>query len=208
MPLPNFWCTHIAKVLAGEQPCYLQAWLSGRMKFEKRGDQGALAKWKADHTEQLRQAVGSYEYAGWKCQTEQFFRVTGQHAILSGKADLILQRADSRPLIVDVKSGKPRDSDITQVLIEMVMIPLAWKAPTMRFDGIVQYGTHKVDLTAGQADALRPKVFQILKHLGTCERPSASPGEQVCRFCEVSDEECKDRWSAEKDPEPAMTVEF
>src|SRR6185295_1857151 len=98
--LPAFWCTTIAKVLSGDQPCPLQPWLSGRMKFPKR-DSGGLAVWKAKHTELLRKTTEESVAAGWKCSVEQFFKVEGATAALSGKADLIAQKPDRRPLILD-----------------------------------------------------------------------------------------------------------
>ena len=207
MSLATFWCTTLAKVLAGDQPCYLSAWLSGRMKFPKRGDQGSLATWRANHTEQLRAAVDRFRGDGWTCKVEQFFRVPGQSAILSGKVDLILQQTDKRPRIVDVKSGIRRDSDVTQVLIEMVMIPLAWQSPSMIFDGEVVYQDGSVLIKSSDAEALKPKVFKMLKWLGTVERPSASPSESACRFCDVPESECHERWTEDRAP-GVLTSEF
>jgi hypothetical protein len=137
---------------------------------------------------------------------EGFFRVTGQHAILSGKADLIAQKDGERPLILDVKSGQPRDSDVAQVIIEMCLIPLAWKAPTMVFGGMVVYPTYSVQVKPWEAEALKSRLFALLKQLGTMTQPDPSPGEHVCRFCDVPDDLCHARWT---DPmETVLTEEF
>ena len=194
--LPSFWTTRIAKILVGEQPCHLEAWLGGHYNLGKRvrDDNGSLVKWKANHTEMLTDAVQAFRETGWKCDVERFFKVTGQTAILSGKADMIATKTDLRPLIVDVKSGEPRDSDPAQVLIEMVMIPLAWNKHIM-FDGLVLYANHRVALTQKDADAMRPKIFNLLKRLALASRPTASPSEGACRFCEVSESDCPDRWA-------------
>ena len=205
--LPAFWTTHIAKVLVGEQPCYLAPWLSGHYKLEKSTrDQGSMALWKANHTELLNKVIEKYRADGWKCSVEKFFRVTGQTAVISGKADLIAQQTDHRPVIVDAKSGAEKESDAAQVMIEMILIPLAWNAPAMIFDGIVDYGTYQVKVTPGQAAEMKPKLFALLKKLATMERPAASPSESACRFCEVPESKCPDRWK--DDMAPAATEEF
>ena len=193
--LPVFWSTAIAKVLVGEQPCYLAPWLAGHHEFDKRvRDQSSLTIWKANHTEQLTAVVERFRAEGWKCDVERFFKVAGQTAIVSGKADLIAQQPNKRPLIVDVKSGQPKESDIAQVALEMITIPMAWNSPDMIFDGQVIYSTHSVNVTRSDADALRPKLFALLKKLAIMPRPEASPSQSSCRFCDVPDEECGSRW--------------
>ena len=197
--LPSFWSTTLAKVLVGDQPCLLQPWLNGRFKFEEK-QKGDMASWKADHSAMLQERVTSYKNAGFKCDVERFFRVTGTYAVLSGKADLVIRDAESdrpkiRPTIIDVKSGKPRDSDTAQVLIEMVMIPLAWKVPGMQFDGEVHYANDPmVKLKSTQAETIKPKLFALLKQLGTMERPTPSPSRDACRYCAVPDAECGQRF--------------
>ena len=133
--------------------------------------------------------------------------MAGQTAILSGKADLILRQDGKRPRIVDVKSGQPRESDVAQVLVEMVMIPLALGSPDMRFDGEVIYPTYSVPIPPSKADEFRPKVFAFLKQLGTMDRPEAAPSESSCRFCEVPDSLCAERWKS-GEAKPAVTELF
>lgn len=208
MSLPNFWTSHIAQVLAGDQPCLMRAWLGGRFKFDDRGDPGSLARWKADHSLLLQGVVGARRFQGWKCDVERFFRVTGERAVVSGKADLILQQTDKRPRIVDCKSGKAKDSDVSQVLAEMVLIPLAWKAPTMQFEGEVVYGNgNTIVLEPREAEAFKPKLFAMVNQLATMERPQPSPSRDACLFCNVPDSECDQRWK-EADDVQAVTTEF
>jgi RecB family exonuclease len=207
---PDFWVTRIAKVLVGEQPCYLEPWLSGHYQIEKRPrqDSGSLANWKADHTALLQQTIGTLQTQGWECDVERFVKVTGTYAILTGKVDVIARQKDRRPLIVDAKSGSPKDSDVAQVLIEMVALPLAWNAPQMIFDGCVVYKTHKVKVEPAQAAELKPKLFALLKRLGTMERPEPNPGEHTCRYCDVNETDCPKRFSAADVVPTAVTAEF
>lgn len=205
--LPSFWVTHLAKVLVGEQPCLLQPWLQGRFTLPRR-QSGDLADWKANHTELLQKTVRERADAGWKCRTESFFRVTGQHGIVSGKADLILQQADKRPRIVDCKSGKPKDSDTMQVMLEQVLIPLAWNAPGMQFEGEIVYANgNGIVLMPQDAAKQRGRIFTMIRELATMARPAPSPSRDSCLFCDVPDSECGQRWKEENDS-VAVTNEF
>lgn len=206
--LPTFWATTLAKALSGEQPCPLVTWLSGHYDLEKRvrDDQGNLATWKANHSAQLEALVQELRAAGWGIEKEKYGRVKGQAAILSWKTDVLTRAADRRPTIWDVKSGRPRDSDVTQVLIEMVMIPIAWEAPTMQFNGVVVYPTHRVELKPSDAQALKPRLFAKMKELASPTRPVAAPSRDACRYCDVTEEDCPERFRL--DTPDAETMEF
>jgi len=199
--LPTVWTTHLAKALVGENACLLQPWLTARFKFDRRGDETALVQWKANHTTLLTDIVAQYRKDGFKCQVERFFKAPGRFVNLTGKADLIAQKTDVRPLIIDAKSGSPKDSDVAQVMVEMLAVPLAWQAPAMVFDGLVIYPTHQVKVTPAEANGLRSKAFGLLKQLGTMARPAPSPSRDNCLWCVVPKSECPDRWSEVELPE-------
>lgn len=205
--LPSFWCTGIAKALSGEQPCPLTLWLSGHTVLEKRirDDQGTLAAWKANHSAMLATLVERLQREGWKVKKEAFFRVAGQTAILAGKADAVTQAPDRRPKVWDTKSGQPSDSDVTQVLIEMVMLPLAWGSPEMLFDGAVVYDSHTVELKPSDAERIKPQVFAKLREMARAERPAAAPSRDACRFCDCTKDDCAERFVEAPD---ATTLEF
>lgn len=203
--LPSFWVTHLAKVLIGENPCLLQPWIASRFNWPKTVSAG-MSAWKEAHTTALRALAEQYRKQGYKVDLERFYRVTGQTAVLSGKADLIATKANERPLVIDVKTGVARDSDVAQVIISMLMLPLAWNV-SMTFSGLIVYPDREgVDVTARQAAELKPKVFALLRELGTMPKPVPSPGKDACRYCDVPDSECGVRWKDE-DVE-AATMEF
>ena len=205
---PSFWVTQIAKVLVGDQPCLLAPWLSGHFHLEKsRRDSTSLATWKANHTDLLQSTVERYRAEGWKCDVERFFKIEGNTAILSGKADLIVQLKDHRPRIVDVKSGQPQESHVAQVCLEMIAIPLAWGVP-MTFEGLVIYPDHKVQASPQDAEGLASRAFWMVKQLALSSRPPASPSEQSCRFCDVPEDLCPDRWKVATDQPAAQTMFF
>lgn len=197
--LPKFWSTTVAKVLVGEQPCLFSAWAKGHLKYDARPreDGGDLARWKADHTAQLDAHVAAMKAEGWKVDKERFFKVQGQTAELSGKCDAVLQAKDRRPRIDDIKSGKPRDSDVAQVLIEMIMLPLAWGTPQMVFDGLVIYPTRTITVTPKQADEFKPRLMAMMRRLGESVEPGKDPSRDACRWCEIPDALCAVRYAGE-----------
>lgn len=198
-PLPTFWVTQIAKVLVGEQPCLLSPWAKAWKTYtpQPRHDQAALTLWKAKHTGLLQVLRSRLTGDGWLLDIERFFRVEGKSAVVTGKADLIAKAKGKRPLVIDAKSGTPRDSDLAQVLCSMVLLPLAWGKPHLVFDGRVCYETHEVPLNPEQATALRPRLMEMLRRLGKPEQPEPSPGRDACRWCEVPESICAVRYSDE-----------
>jgi hypothetical protein len=204
--LPKFWSTGVAKALVGDQPCLLSPWLQGHYDIAKRErDQSNLTVWKTEHTQQLQAYAEKLKVAGWKVDMERFFKLQGQTAELSGKADLIAQQAEKRPLIIDIKSGKPRDSDSAQVMLEMIIIPVVWKAPSMIFEGRVVYPTHEVTIHPDQAQQFRPMLMAMMKRLGATERPDAQPSRDACRYCDISAADCPQRW---QDEDATVNTEF
>jgi hypothetical protein len=199
--LPEFWVTWIAKLLVGDQPCHFEAWVKGHYRIKKSlKDSAQLAQWRTQHTALLDEAVCIYRAEGWRCSVEKYVRLTGQTAVLTGKPDLVAQRANDRPRIIDVKGGEPKEVHVTQVLVYMVALPLAWRSPSMQFAGKVMYTTHEVDLKPSDADAIKPRLFALLKSLGSENRPAPAPSEQNCKFCDVSEVDCPQRWSEEQEP--------
>lgn len=208
--LPEFWASHVAKVIVGEQPCLLSVWARPHLGFEKPMEtperQAGLTLWKQTHTEMLDQTAGLIEELGWKVRKEVFFRIAGSTASVAGKVDLTAQKDKERPLIIDTKGGEPRESDVAQVLTYMCLLPLAWNAPTMLFNGRVVYRNHPaVDLTPKHAADFKPGLMKLLKRLGSTEQPQAYPSRDSCRWCEVPELICPDRYVEVPD---AVTEEF
>lgn len=156
----------------------------------------------------LQNVIRERQAQGWKCDVERFFRVAGKNGIVSGKADLVLQQKDKRPRIVDAKSGKAKDSDVSQVLIEMCLLPLSWHAPGMQFEGEVVYANgNTIVLEPREAEAFKPRLFAMIRQLATMERPAGSPSRDACQYCSVPDSECSVRWKDENET-VATTSEF
>jgi hypothetical protein len=76
----------------------------------------------------------------------------------------------------------------------------------MTFDGEVVYQDHRVFVPHRQAEDLKPKVFALLKKLGTMDQPEPSPSEGACRWCPVPEDLCQARWTEQT--APVLTSEF
>jgi CRISPR/Cas system-associated exonuclease Cas4 (RecB family) len=194
--LPNVWVTVAAKLLVGDQPCMLEAWIKARYRMDKDpASASRLADFKLRHTALLTEERTRLDSEGWKLTVERFIQVTGTTAILSGKPDLIAQRANHRPLIVDTKGGEPRDTDVAQIKIYMVMVPLAWKSPQMQFDGVLVYAnpTMRMVIPASDTEETKQQLFPLLKKLGTMPQPPPTPTVSNCKWCEVPTSMCPDK---------------
>lgn len=192
-PRPEFWATSIAKVMVGEQPCDFSVWLPGHFDIAKRDRGGDLTGWKIRHTEMLRKQAESLRAEGWKVDKERYWRVEGKAATLAGKIDIIAQAPDRRPLLVDTKGGRPSDSDVAQVLIYMVMLPIAWGS-SMIFNGRVVYETHQVDITPREAEEFKFRLFETMRRMGVDVPPPAHPSRDACKFCPVGSADCAVRY--------------
>ncbi len=78
----------------------------------------------------------------------------------------------------------------------------------MVFDGEVIYSDHSVKVTPPEAQAIRPKLFALLRKLGSDVRPEATPSPSACRFCDVSVTDCPDRFSETDENVSVSTLEF
>ena len=119
---PYIWLTWLSKLLAGETVCPWSVW------FRANHDSGSWqpiasdfdeATWKARHTRALTDRATRFTAHGLQVRLEDqnAFRLRGKTAALGGKPDIIASpaRDATRGTVVDVKTGRPKASDIVQV---------------------------------------------------------------------------------------------
>lgn len=208
MALPSFFVTGLSKILAGEQPCKLEAWLVGHGKVGRRPQESseALAAWRVKHTALMDRERARLTAEGWDLHIEQFFRVNGSAACITGKPDIRAHKDDCRPLIVDCKGGEKKDSHVVQVQLYQKLVPLSWNRPDMRFDGKVVHEDETIDVSASSADTLWPKATALVRELSKDDPPPAAPSYMVCRTCKTSPKECP---AGIREPIPdGSTVDF
>jgi CRISPR/Cas system-associated exonuclease Cas4 (RecB family) len=208
--LPEFWVTKLSGLLIGDQACRFASWIQGHYQIEKRIRDGSnLVEWKATHGKMVRDRAEELKADGWtvRLESQNFFKLKGNVAIVSGKPDIIARKGDVT-LVSDCKGGAILDKNTAQVVIYQVIVPMAWGRPDLHMEGEVVYPSAKIPVPWATADKLRGKLIEIIKELATSTKPDATPSEMECRFCDVRKEDCPNRFGEGEAPFAIETSEF
>ena len=141
---PYIWATWLSKILAGDNVCCWGAWLQAHHEpasWDKAPGRFDQAQWMIRHSQALRTLASRLTAQGYQVTQEDqnAFRLRGRAATLAGKPDLVAP-SGAAGSIVDVKTGKPRPSDVLQVRLYMWAVPRALEEHTgVLFDGLVAY---------------------------------------------------------------------
>jgi predicted RecB family nuclease len=197
----------LAKILSGDQSCRFNVWLKAHFDIATRKGDFDFKAWKVDHTDLLNLRVQQLTADGWKCDVESqnYFKLVGATAVLPGKPDLIARKG-ARIKVVDIKTGRPQDAHGVQVAIYLTALPLVWKRAQLVLDGEVCYADHIVDVSQAMAESIAPKLFALLRALGSDVRPEPIPSQSDCRFCELRDADCPSRWTDSEAASQVVTV--
>lgn len=216
--LPEFWVTKLSALLVGEQSCRFASWIQGHYKIQKRERDGDIVSWKAKHTEMLNARVRQLQAEGWRCRVESqnFFKLKGNAAIVSGKPDIVASKVHLDPkgvkrqlyLVSDLKSGAKLDKNTAQVTIYQNILPLAWGRYDMELEGEVVYPDSIVPVTYTTALKMKEPLFRLIKELACATKPDATPSEKECLYCDVRKEDCPDRFGEGAAPFDIETSEF
>lgn len=191
------WVTWITGLLATDDQCRYAAWFKSHFRYEKVGrTDGTLAKWKAEHGAMVTARVASLIADRWTVFTEaqNKFSLKGKVAILAGTPDIVAVR-DGAALVVDCKSGQPKDKDFWQVCIYMLVVPLVHPAvKDKRLVGEVQYQTHSLIVQPEEFTlAQREQITEQIRETGGSTQPARVPSFHECRFCDISKQDCPER---------------
>ena len=199
---PYVWVTWLTRLLAEENRCVYRAWYKAHFKIQK--DESPerevfFAEQTAKHDAIQDVREKELKAQGWTVKREEQgeFKLKGAKGDLAGKPDLVGLKGDEA-LIVEVKSGKQRESDAWQVLIYWFALKLSWlKGTGSRIHGEVAYkGGHvrNVEPLAPQSQA---KIAALLKVVTGDDEPERTPGKWDCEYCEIKT--CPDRFQAADD---------
>ena len=198
---PYVWPTWLTSLLAGESSCEWRAWFhaqhDGRSWAKiQDGDDFSLTQWRIRHTELLRSAVETYEGQEYTVTVEgqNDFMVTLEGATISGKPDLVAWK-DGEVVIEDVKSGQPRASHHVQVMVYMLLLPMADpRLADASIRGVVRYPDHTVEIPAGAVDdAFERALRGLVARLAAREPARKVPSASECRFCPIGAQYCPER---------------
>lgn len=127
---------------------------------------------------------------------ENWFEVPGrQHPIkVSGKPDLVAIRGDDA-WVEDCKTGKPKDADLYQMLLYMLLVPLGVKQCQGRqLEGRLVYSDRMIDVPTNQVSTEFKAQLREAIALLSSEAPARKiPSYQECRFCDIPAWCCSER---------------
>ena len=197
---PYIWVTWLTRLLAGENHCewashfrahhYSNSWAKAPSDFN-------LAKWQMQHTVALSKERTRWTQKGYRVYLEgqNSFVLSGKSAQLAGKPDLIAQKGNTA-IIIDVKTGQPRESDLVQVLVYLYAVPLALRRQYegVSFSGQVVYGSHVVKVPVAQVDeAFKSNMAALIQRLAAAEPPPRVPSAGECGWCPITLADCVER---------------
>lgn len=200
---PYIWTTWLTKLLVGEDSCEWASWFKGQHQsgsWAKKQNGFDQVNWLLAHTQAINACRQAGEAKGYKVYTEaqNAFTLRGKSATLGGKPDLIVRKGE-KGTIIDVKTGKPNPSHAAQVMIYQYAIPKSLVLHHgVRFDGLVVYPDHEVEVPADAVDA--DFVSQMAGLIGrlASETPARKvPSLQECGYCDITRTDCPDRMSDE-----------
>ena len=208
---PYIWVTWLTKLLVGETSCEWAGWHRAHHIAAPRRTSVSLEQsgWLLDHTAAVQDCRAALEAQDYTVTTEgqNSFTLRGKTAALGGKPDLMALK-DGTALVVDAKTGKPRASDIAQVMLYMYAVPRALsRYRGMSFHGRVMYRDHEVDVPARAVDdQFIERATTLIRRLASKTEARRVPGAQECRWCEISEANCPERVVAEL--QEALTDDF
>ncbi len=190
----------LAKLMAGETTCEWSPWFRAHYTgYRKAPFDSHMARWLADHSRLLSTLASESRAEGHAVFTESqnAFRLPmGGGLKLGGKPDLVAVRADGSMTIYDAKTGSPRVSDTTQVMLYMLCLPASPGPNKGRpADGCVVYGQgDRVPIPSSAiTEAFKSNARYFLDLLRADEAPSRSASPNECRFCDLTRADCPDR---------------
>ena len=196
---PYIWVTWLTKLLTGEDSCEFASWF--KTQFDPRSWTraeriGNLARWQVGHTDLKNAKAREFREQGYEVthEAQNHFTIKGRLATIAGKPDLMACQGDL-VWVVDVKSGRPRASDVVQVMIYMYLLPIArpdLQGATVK--GLVVYGDHEQEIQPEEVDPAFIQSLQGLIHrLSAREPPIKAPSWSECQFCDISSIDCPER---------------
>lgn len=201
---PYVWPSWITPLLAGENSCEWKVWMKAHYQNldvltaeemtkiypESKAFDSVL--WNENHTTLLNELTQEYKVKAEEVLVETAWKIKGKTAILAGKIDLIVVYPWSDPLtpglVVDAKSGKPKDSHGVQVRIYLTAIQMnAIPGITGAFKGLLRYANGGGTVEVPEPDeTFKDRLFSLIKRIGGPVEPKPNPSFSECRFCDLA----------------------
>ncbi len=136
--LPYVWVTWLAKLITGQTQCTWAPWFKAHYtEYARAKTDFNLSQWRADHGRAVDELARERELLGETVYKEERngFRVRlTKRLVLAGRPDLVAVGPDGRATVYDVKTGQERESDIAQMKLYLLCLPVGswqWKAKAL-----------------------------------------------------------------------------
>jgi CRISPR/Cas system-associated exonuclease Cas4 (RecB family) len=190
-PQPYVHPSWLAKNVSGDRQCLLASYLQANFKIPpKPGNDFDSEGYKLKHQQTLVSYIGALHSDGYTVHAEKensFWYKTKSGATISAQPDIVAMR-DNEPMIVDIKTGKPKATDIAQVKLYMAMLPSSNLHGISAIpNGRLVYGVDEFEIEASEVTSeFKRQVAQIMGALTTSDMPDPTPSLCECRYCPVS----------------------
>ena len=194
------WITWLSRLMVGDISCQWAPWFRTHCTgYARAPSDFQLAIWTVEHTQLLdrlakeRSALGESVYR----EGQNNFRAKRPSGLrIAGRPDLVAIDNTGYCTVFDTKTGNPRQSDIIQVMLYMLMLPYASGMSRRRiFTGCIVYkdGTRSDIPAKAVDDAFQEQVTYFLNILESADPPERTPSSSECRFCDITTADCARR---------------
>jgi hypothetical protein len=188
------WVTWLASLIAGEKMCNFSVWLPTQYQIEKPPSNYDSS----EHDEMVIQRAAQLQAEGFTVYVEyaNSLKVNGKiyDICVAGRPDIVAIK-DSWVVVEDCKTGKHRDSHRFQVLLYMLLLPLAPETKDYcqghTPHGRLVYPDEIVEIPAWNVDhPFKQLLRQTIATIGSATPPKATPSNWECHYCNIPDAYC------------------
>ncbi|HEY9637688.1 MAG TPA: PD-(D/E)XK nuclease family protein [Coleofasciculaceae cyanobacterium] len=188
------WVTWLAPLLAGEKMCKYAVWLPTQYQFEKPPSNYDSS----EHDEMVIQRASQLQSEGFTVYVEyaNSLKVNGKifDICVAGRPDIVAIK-DSWVVVEDCKTGKRRDSHRFQVLLYMLLLPLAPETKDYcqghTPHGRLVYPDGTVEIPAWNVDRpFKQLLRQTIATICSATPPNPTPSNWECRYCTIPATHC------------------
>lgn len=192
------YVTWLARLMSAESACQWSIWFKTRYDYTRRPSDFDLVAWIADHTRMVNEFAKRRLALGEKCFTEaqNGFRIRRKSGlVIAGKPDLVTVDGKDYYAVYDCKTGKPKNSDVMQIMLYMVLLPQCPLCSGRQLEGHLIYKSgQKQDIPNRAIDTtFRNNISYFLGLLEQSDPPPKTPHPYECRFCDITADDCPDR---------------
>lgn len=190
--------------MTDEIQCPWSVWFRTHYKYNRSPRNFDSAKWNASHRALLEDRLSQLQAEGWVVcmEGENWFEVVGrQHAVkIAGKPDIVAIR-DRQVWVEDCKTGRKKNSDLYQVLLYMLLLPLSHpQCLGVELRGRLVYPDGAVAISSDQVNEdFKAQFRESIALLSSATPVRKVPSYQECRYCDISTQYCSERVDAKQD---------